>query len=401
MEQLKTFVDRRYHSLIKLSSNNFETKSMKSGTTKNIPDLPALLKTSSASIKLNNNQYSYESNTDSYLDSDSTSTSSFSNHHFMEGKDKTHILNSKEVRVLVKQITIPRIDYNELIEATNNFNAKNSLGKGGFGYVYKGVWKKTQVAIKRLLINEQSSATFEMSIKQILNELKFLNSCRHDNILSIFGYSIGENPCLVYQLMEGGSLHDRLRAKKDNQKLSWSQRFTIAKETARGIQYLHTFQGSRPLIHGDIKPANILLDKCCQPKIGDFGLVREGLNSSIEVSAVYGTRPYLPQEYLISKCLSTKIDTYSFGIVLLEIVTALKVYDEKRQDKHLIDHLFNSLKSTELINLIDKNTEIEPNTIVICEFLVKLGNSCVTKYSRNRPEMVDVTTEFDNFYLSE
>uniref|UniRef100_T1GI01 non-specific serine/threonine protein kinase n=1 Tax=Megaselia scalaris TaxID=36166 RepID=T1GI01_MEGSC len=388
MEQLKSFVDKRYHSLIKLRSNNFETKSMRSGTTKNIPDLHALLQTTNPSVKLNNFQYSFDSNTDSYLDSNSNSTSSQSNQKF-------------EVRHLVNQITIPRIDYQELKEATNDFNPKNSLGKGGFGYVYKGVWKKTPVAIKRLLINEGSSATFEMSIKQILNELKFLNSCRHDNILSIYGYSIGENPCLVYQLMDGGSLHDRLRAKKDSQKLSWSQRFTIAKETARGIQYLHTFQGTKPLIHGDIKPANILLDKCCQPKIGDFGLVREGLNSSIEVSAVYGTRPYLPQEYLISKCLSTKIDTYSFGIVLLEMVTGLKVYDDKRQDKHLIDHVFNSLKTVSLDSLIDKSTNMEPNTLIICEFLIKLGSSCVTKYSRNRPEMVDISTEFDSFYLSE
>lgn len=92
----------------------------------------------------------------------------------------------------------------------------------------------------------------------------------------MYAYSLdGKSPCLVYQLMKNGSLEDRLLVKQKTQPLTWIQRHQIAKGTARGLQYLHTI-GKKPLIHGDIKSANILLDKNFEPKIGDFGLAREG-----------------------------------------------------------------------------------------------------------------------------
>ncbi|KAG8234857.1 hypothetical protein J437_LFUL013359, partial [Ladona fulva] len=98
--------------------------------------------------------------------------------------------------------------------------------------------------------------------------------------------------------------------------MSWVQRQNIARGTARGLQFLHTI-GDKPLIHGDIKSANILLDQNFEARIGDFGLAREGPNNQythIKVSRVHGTRPYLPDEFLRSKQISTKVDTYSFGI---------------------------------------------------------------------------------------
>lgn len=117
----------------------------------------------------------------------------------------------------------------------------------------------------------------------------------------------------------------------------------MAKGVACGIQFLHSI-GPQPLIHGDIKSANILLDRNFEAKVGDFGLAREmttpggaGLNASyVKVSRVHGTRPYLPDEYLRSKKLSTKVDTYSFGIVLFELATGLRAYEEQRQKKFLV-----------------------------------------------------------------
>lgn len=98
----------------------------------------------------------------------------------------------------------------------------------------------------------------------------------------------------------------------------------------RGLQYLHRYS-KKPLIHGDIKPANILLNSCGEPKIGDFGLSREGLNGeSLEVSRVFGTRPYLPQEFLKHSLLSTRVDVFSFGVVLFELATGFKAYDKMR-----------------------------------------------------------------------
>lgn len=173
-------------------------------------------------------------------------------------------------------------------------------------------------------------------MQQSLGELRILNAVRHDNILPLYGYSLGGDfPCLVYQFMPNGSLEDRLLCRQGTYPLNWEHRFNIARGTARGLQFLHTM-GDKPLIHGDIKSANILLDKNYEPKIGDFGLAREGpqthythikvmyhlarINPSLyfltrcclylKVSRVLGTRPYLPDEYLRGKKISTKVDTY-------------------------------------------------------------------------------------------
>lgn len=122
----------------------------------------------------------------------------------------------------------------------------------------------------------KSDEASNMQLEQSYREIRILNSRAHDNILAIYAFSFGgEFPCLVYQFMPNGSLEDWLRCKNDR-RLSWLQRFEVAKGTARGMQYLHTI-GDRPLIHGDIKTANVLLDKNLEVKIGDFGLAREGL----------------------------------------------------------------------------------------------------------------------------
>lgn len=235
---------------------------------------------------------------------------------------------------------IPDIDYSQLAKATNNWSKLNILGHGGFGVVFKGMYKCTAVAIKKIEYRGSGTAeNIKIQLQQSMNEIRYLNSCRHDNILPLYGYSNnGDAPCLVYQLMTGGSLEEKLNVRINQKPLNWRQRLNIAQGTARGLQYLHTFK-EKPLIHGDIKPANILLDPCYQPKIGDFGLAREGLNSAMEVSRVYGTKPYLPIEFLSYRSLSTKVDTYSFGVVLYELVTGLRAHDKTRKHQFLTKHI--------------------------------------------------------------
>ncbi|KAK9297160.1 hypothetical protein QLX08_009033 [Tetragonisca angustula] len=218
-------------------------------------------------------------------------------------------------RMFRTETTIPHVPYNELTVATKEWNTYNILGKGGFGIVYRGTWKNTDVAIKRIQKRgADSDESHILQLQQSLREIKILNSYRHENILPLYAYSLdGKIPCLIYQLMKNGSLEDRLSLKHRSQPLSWLQRHEIAKGIACGLQYLHTV-GEKPLIHGDIKSANILLDKNLEPRIGDFGLAREGLErDSMKVSKIHGTRPYLPEEFLHGRKLSTKIDTYSYG----------------------------------------------------------------------------------------
>ncbi|XP_059614331.1 serine/threonine-protein kinase pelle [Phlebotomus argentipes] len=294
--------------------------------------------------------------------------------------------------------TIPQIDYQELVEATNSWSDKSILGKGGFGTVYQGVWKFTAVAIKKIEYRGTGNAEAnKIQMQQSLNELRYLNSCRHDNILPLYGYSInGDEPCLVYQLMTGGSLEQRLF--RPLEPLSWSQRINIAKGTARGLQYLHTFK-EKPLIHGDIKPANILLDPCCQPRIGDFGLAREGPNAednSMEVSRVYGTKPYLPVEFLANRSLSTKVDTFSYGVVLFELVTGLRAYDHKRSHKFLTKHIMSACAENASIDqLIDKTVPADDNTKRACSMIINLGRYCTADRPEDRPEMVKVLSFFN------
>lgn len=300
---------------------------------------------------------------------------------------------------------IPQIPYQELEIATDRWNDANKLGSGGFGIVYKGRWKYTDVAIKKIVYRgsfKDEKKKIEIEMKQSINELRFLNAARHDNILPLYGYCLEEaGQCLVYQYMAGGSLESRLRAKLCSSyiPLSFEKRKNIALGTARGLQYLHTFN-KKPLIHGDIKPANILLDPCGVPKIGDFGLVREGSNESMEVSSIYGTKPYLPKEFLENHTLSTKIDTYSFGIVVFELFTGLKAHDPKRGVNQAFLAKYMRLKFKEnfpMIGLLDKT--LNPAEVCVDTYfkLIQVGLCCIEENPQTRPEMVEVLHHMDGF----
>lgn len=222
-----------------------------------------------------------------------------------------------------------------------------------------------------------------------------LNSYRHDNILPLYGFSLGaEEPCLIYQYLPNGSLEDRLLCRQGSKPLSWFQRHNIATGTARGLQFLHTI-GEKPLIHGDIKSANILLDSNFEPKIGDFGLAREGPYNHythMKVSKVHGTRPYLPDEFLRHKKFSTKVDTHSFGIVMFELATGLRAYDDQRPHKFLKDLIENS-NDQELALLMDKKGG--PDDQQTFPNLIMLGKCCTSRKPKERPEMVTVLQELN------
>ncbi|XP_050440658.1 serine/threonine-protein kinase pelle-like isoform X2 [Adelges cooleyi] len=382
MSILKPFVDQKYHKLIyqgeKKFSNLVET---------GISDLYD--KTDSNLIKLNNN--SRQSRSNNRINQQDINTLNKSNE--AKSLDPTTMQSSAEA-------CTPLITYNELEKATNNWDKANILGKGGFGVVFKGIWKNTAVAIKRLEAQkgaEQEFNVLEAQRQQSLRELKYLNSCRHDNILSLYGFSIGgEKPCLVYQYMPNGSLEDRLQCRQQTKPLSWCQRYKIATGSARGLQFLH----SMVLIHGDIKSANILLDPYFEPRIGDFGLAREGplqQYTHVKVSHVHGTRPYLPDEFLRGKKFSAKVDTFSFGVVLFEIATGQRAYDSSRDHKFLKDHVENNDNS--ISEMIDAKAGLDECNVFPC--LISLGKKCVNFKPKDRPEMEQVLKQLDTIILQD
>ncbi|CAG2117243.1 unnamed protein product, partial [Medioppia subpectinata] len=293
------------------------------------------------------------------------------------------------------------VPYKELLIATDDFAKDRVLGNGGFGTVYKGEWKGTNVAIKRLKgFNDKSQA---------LTELRVLNRYRIDNILPIYGVSLdGVEPCLVYQYMPNGSLEDRLLCKAGTKPLEWSQRINIGEGIARALNYLHTLKGNA-FVHGDVKSANVLLDPLFEPKLGDFGLARQvnsgsGLYTHCTVSAVHGTSVYLPFEYLRQRILSPAVDVYSYGIVLLEMATGKRAFDGKRL---LIDFIEDEIKATEKdgnkdhTKLLDKRIADGNESVNWFECLLDLGRKCAHRSKNRRPPMIQVLEYYNQYKTSE
>ncbi|XP_013165666.1 PREDICTED: serine/threonine-protein kinase pelle isoform X3 [Papilio xuthus] len=395
-------VDSRFHRLLSkhditrsIKSKNADNDNVKrpakmEGSNSSIP-IPVMLMQNGISNMLPNIR-SIEglTNGDSSLQSSSNNSSS--------NDTKPSSLNDE----LIKKIsTIPMVHYEELKAATDNWSESNLLGKGGFGQVYKGVWKLSAVAVKRLLNSDSSNN------RELIGEM-CLNQYRHDNILPLYGYSLGgPEACLVYQYMSGGSLEKRLRCRTGHPPLTWPQRYKIAHGVARGLQYLHTMEGT-PLIHGDIKPGNILLDQCIMPKIGDFGLARKGPygedRTHMKVSRVHGTRPYLPDEYLRSHYLSPAVDVFSYGVVMLELATALPVMDRTRTVQLLRDYIIQlqNRPAFDLASLEDRNIQgtVHSNP-ALCREIMFIGLHC-TRYDRHeRPAMLHVYKQLDSMHLPE
>lgn len=298
---------------------------------------------------------------------------------------------------------IMQITYKELKQASNDFSTSNILGNGGFASVYRGNWKGTDVAIKRLKCN---------LMDQALNELTILNSYRIDNILPIYGISIdGPEACLVYQFMANGSLEDRLSCKRGTPPLSWTQRAFIGEGVAKGLFYLHTLR-DKPLVHGDVKSANVLLDSQFVPKLGDFGLARQvfkarnpqsELCTHCTVSSIHGTSVYLPSEYLRHKILSPAVDVYSYGIVLLEMATGKRAYDGKKLLIDLVEDETRSMSPNKISqSLKDPRPANETQTdfAIWYELLIKLGLNCAHKIKKKRPDMGKVLSRFVDFRSS-
>ncbi|KAL1226673.1 Pelle-like serine/threonine-protein kinase [Trichinella spiralis] len=299
-----------------------------------------------------------------------------------------------------------RASYEEIVQATDNFSASNLLGHGGYGMVYKGIWKNTVVAVKKLVLDnctdkQQQPLHNHAAVQQLLKELQALTLLRHDNILSLYGYCFDHMvPYLVYQYMANGSLEDRLHNKSENKLLTWMERLKILLGTCRGLNFLHTCS-DQPIIHGDVKSANILLDQHLEPKIGDFGLCRVGkLRDGVDehpfiVSHIKGTLAYLPPEFISKKLVSSKLDVYSFGTVLFEVATGLHPYNANRCPKNLVCFMRHErFERGSVTHLIDQSLgENSPEANVGMKFFeqfVQDAFCCTAVEPASRPCLVEI-----------
>ncbi|XP_066251387.1 interleukin-1 receptor-associated kinase 4-like isoform X2 [Euwallacea similis] len=258
------------------------------------------------------------------------------------------------VPILSLNSPLPHFAYAELARTTSDFSSDKGgkfLGAGAFGSVFLavGLFDKP-VAVKKISLDPVDS---DHTVKQFKNEVEVLYKCRHENLVPLLGYSCDTNTyCLVYEYVPGGSLYEALQRCPND--LQWKQRLHIALGTARGIAYLHT--ASTPLIHRDIKSANILLDANNNPKVCDFGIVKllPGQLNDLE-SSLCGTSAYMSPEYHRGK-ISTKLDTFSFGVVLLELLTSLPPLDYDRDCADLVTYIEEHCENSEDVeSIVDKS----------------------------------------------
>lgn len=294
--------------------------------------------------------------------------------------------------------------YVDIVTATNSFHEDNLLGCGGFGSVYRGNIKKTTFAIK-VLHKRQNPTTCRDFLAEINSLLKF----RQKNIIMLSGCSVdGPIPCLVYEYMVNGSLQDRLECKNNTKPLSWSIRHGVLKDAAAGLQYLHTVD-EKPLIHGDIKSANILLGAHYEAKISDFGLAKEATGGTIagkythitrnDFDKVYGSRAYLPEEFFTGGYqFNIKTDTYSFGIVIFETCTGEKPDDPRREGgKLLAEYVKNITDSKSQWNVLKDKKSLDWPDDLWMEVIV-LGQSCTSDSKKKRPHMTEVYGKLENLH---
>ncbi|XP_073059503.1 lysM domain receptor-like kinase 3 [Primulina eburnea] len=274
--------------------------------------------------------------------------------------------------------------YEELANATNDFDIANKIGEGGFGSVYYAELRGEKAAIKKM--DMQAS-------KEFLAELKVLTHVHHLNLVRLIGYCVEGSLFLVYEYIENGNLSQHLRG-SDKEPLTWSTRVQIALDSARGLEYIH--EHTVPVyIHRDIKPANILIDKNFRAKVADFGLTKltEVGSTSLPTGRLVGTFGYMPPEYAQFGDVSPKVDVYAFGVVLYELISAksaiVKSIGSAADSKGLValfeEASSNPNPSENLQRLVDPRLVDYPLESVIK--LAALARACTAETPEIRPTM--------------
>ncbi|KAF8047075.1 hypothetical protein N665_3219s0002 [Sinapis alba] len=288
--------------------------------------------------------------------------------------------------------------YEDLAKATDNFSSTNFIGQGGFGYVHKGVLQDgTEVAIKQL------KAGSGQGEREFQAELQTITRVHHKHLVSLLGYCItGSQRLLVYEFVPNNTLEFHLH-EKGRPVMEWQKRMKIALGAAKGLSYLH--EDCKPkTIHRDVKAANILIDDSYEAKLADFGLARSSLDTDTHVSTrIMGTFGYLAPEYASSDKLTDKSDVFSFGVVLLELITGRRPVEKSQpfaddDDDNIIDWakplMLQVLNDANFDGLVDPRLE---DNFVITEMarMVACAAASVCYSAKRRPKMSQIVRAFE------
>ncbi|XP_034830041.1 interleukin-1 receptor-associated kinase 4-like [Maniola hyperantus] len=381
----------------------------------NIPDLSAMLgKTNSANLQS-------ATSTNESIDSESSKLNSMQSNaniamHYPEAYQTSfpNVNISTEIDSAILQDTnLIHFDYGILDSITGNFSElliddpnhglKGRIGSGGFGDVFVGKDSTYgMLAVKKAHSHLAVHRRPEIAMRIFNAEVKYLSQFRHNNIVPILGFSMnGPATCIVCEYIDGGSLQQNIEAKILNE----LQRINIMVGTAEGLKYLHTSdnqskEGSSILevvgesdsqnstkhfVHGDVKTANILLTTDCVPKLCDFGLAKQ-YDSTFVTTYPMGTSAYMAPEGLHGT-ITQKIDIFSFGIVLLELLTGLKpIVENDRENINIKHYVEENVVNNDITPLLDPVVKIW----VKADEVYKLAKMCLEYNRKSRPTIVEV-----------
>ncbi|XP_028767793.1 cysteine-rich receptor-like protein kinase 10 [Neltuma alba] len=276
--------------------------------------------------------------------------------------------------------------------ATNKFSKQTSLGRGGFGQVYKGILSNGQeIAVKRL------SKSSGQGAEEFKNEVLLIATLQHRNLVALLGFCIEEQEkILIYEYVPNRSLDYFLFGSEESKVLNWEERHKIIGGVARGILYLHDYSRVK-IIHRDLKPSNILLDDEMNPKISDFGMARMVGFNDIKGSTnkIVGTYGYMSPEYAMFGQYSEKSDAFSFGVIVLEIISGKKITSSPDQSHGLLNYAWNQWKEEKILEILDSNLN-EPESLNEVNKCIQIGLLCVQENPEARPSMATVVSYLSN-----
>ncbi|PIN12511.1 Serine/threonine protein kinase [Handroanthus impetiginosus] len=286
----------------------------------------------------------------------------------------------------------------ELQKATNNFHKDTIIGQGGFGTVYKGF-----LSDNRIVAIKKSKKVNPDQVEQFINEVIILSQINHRNVVKLLGCCLEtEVPLLVYEFISNGTLFEHVHDETKTHFLSWEMRLKIATETANVLAYLHS-AASTPIIHRDVKSANILLDDNLTAKVSDFGDSRLVPLDQTQLSTmVHGTSGYLDPEYMQTNKLTAKSDVYSFGVVLVELLTGKTALSFARpeEDRNLANLFLSVMKQERLFEILEDNVVKQENNEQLRK-VAMVAKSCLYVKGDDRPSMKEVAMELEGLMLGE
>ncbi|KAM7489421.1 hypothetical protein LguiB_026905 [Lonicera macranthoides] len=291
-----------------------------------------------------------------------------------------------------------QFDLRTIQAATNNFSYENKIGEGGFGMVYKGTLANGQeIAVKRL------SKGSGQGTKEFKNEVVVVAKLQHRNLVTLLGFCLdGDEKILVYEYVLNKSLDYFLFDPEKQRQLDWSIRYNVIGGIARGMLYLHEDSRLR-IIHRDLKASNILLDAKMNAKVSDFGIARIfGVDQTQgSTSRIVGTFGYMCPEYAMHGLYSMRSDVFSFGVLVLEIISGKKNSSFYQSDRgeHLLSHAWKLWKDGTPLEFVDPTlaATYSRNEVVRC---IHIGLLCVQEDAGMRPSMATIVQVLSNYTVS-